>query len=73
MTTPAPAAVTLNVATDKPAYNVGDTITVTVTYSDANTTTSTMTITVTGTDGAGGVPMTAVCTDVLVPSLLVSV
>jgi hypothetical protein len=53
MTTPAPAAPTISLSTDKTTYNTGDPLTLTVTYADAQSQPVQLTITATATDAQG--------------------
>lgn len=53
MTTPASVTPTLSITTDKPVYNVGDTLTLTADYSDASVAPVTLKITASATDAAG--------------------
>ena len=53
MTTPAPVTPTLDIATDKAVYNVGDLLTLTARYSDSSVNTMSLTITASATDAAG--------------------
>ena len=50
MTTPAPTAPTLTIATDQPIYQTGDTVTLTATYVDSNGVSATVTVNATATD-----------------------
>jgi hypothetical protein len=55
MTTPAPVTPTLAITTDKPVYNVGDTLTLTADYSDASVAAVALHITASAQDAAGNV------------------
>jgi predicted carbohydrate-binding protein with CBM5 and CBM33 domain len=50
MTTPAPIAPTLSIATAQPVYQPGDTVTLTATYVDSNGVTAVVTVNATATD-----------------------
>jgi hypothetical protein len=52
MTTPAPTAPTLTIATDRPSYAPGDTVTLTASYTDENGTSFPVTITANAADSA---------------------